>query len=86
MPAQQGGYFATELVSDTWIKGGVEVTQHFWRRLLADVVDAFAAAGFVVERIVEPQPSAAVVERFPVELAGVDGTPGFIVYRLRLTS
>jgi len=26
---QAGGYFDTELVSDTWNKGGVEVTQHF---------------------------------------------------------
>src|SRR5665213_331992 len=32
LPGQQGGYFDTELVSDTWTKAGVEVTQHFWSR------------------------------------------------------
>ena len=30
-PHQQGGYFDTELVSDTWRKADVEVKQHFWR-------------------------------------------------------
>lgn len=46
LPGQAGGYFDTELVSDTWNKGGVEVTQHFWRRPLAAVINAFADAGF----------------------------------------
>ncbi len=81
---QQGGYFTTELVADTWVKHGVEVTQRFWRRPLAAVVDQFAAAGFVVERVVEAQPSAAALARFPEELGAVAGAPSFIVYRLRL--
>ena len=29
LPGQQGGYFAPELLSDTWHKGGVEVSQQF---------------------------------------------------------
>jgi SAM-dependent methyltransferase len=44
---QRGGYFDTELVSDTWRKAGVEVTQHFWRRPLAAVFGAFADAGWI---------------------------------------
>ncbi|WP_081511655.1 class I SAM-dependent methyltransferase [Nocardia donostiensis] len=82
LPDQNGGYFATELVSDTWTKNGVEVTQHFWRRPLSAVVAAFADAGFVVDRIGEPQPSAEALERWPDELAAVAGVPMFIVYRL----
>ena len=82
LPSQQGGYFDTELVSDTWQKGTVEVTQHFWRRPLSDVFEAFAAAGFVIDRIAEPQPTPEALELFPVDLQAVDGTPGFIVYRL----
>jgi SAM-dependent methyltransferase len=85
MPGQRGGYFDTELVSDTWTKDGVTVTQHFWRRPLASVVDDFADAGFVVERLVEARPSDDAVQRFPDELAPVVGVPWFIVYRLRLT-
>jgi len=39
--------------------------QRFWRRPLSAVVDQFAEAGFVIERVLEPQPSAEALERFP---------------------
>ena len=84
LPSQRGGYFDTELLSDTWHKGGVEVTQQFWRRPMGAVFGAFADAGFVVDRIAEPQPSEEALRRFPDELAGVVGIPWFIAYRLRL--
>ena len=84
LPGQRGGYFDTELVSDTWRKADVEVSQQFWRRPLAATFDAFASAGFVVERIAEPQPSPEALELFPDELTAVVGVPCFIVYRLRL--
>jgi SAM-dependent methyltransferase len=83
-PHQQGGYFDTELVSDTWRKADVEVTQHFWRRPLAAALGAFADAGFMVDRIAEPQPSAEALRLFPDDLGTVAGVPRFIVYRLRL--
>lgn len=82
LPDQRGGYFATELVSDTWVKNGVEVTQHFWRRPLSAALAAFADAGFVVDRVGEPQPTAEALRRWPGELAAVAGVPMFIVYRL----
>jgi ubiquinone/menaquinone biosynthesis C-methylase UbiE len=82
LPGQVGGYFATELVADTWSKADVEVTQRFWRRPLASSINAFADAGFVVDRIAEPQPSAEALRLFPAELTGVVGVPMFIVYRL----
>ena len=81
-PGRRGGYFDTELVSDTWRKADVEVTQQFWRRPLAAVFAAFADAGFKVDRIAEPQPSAEALERFPDDLGPVAGVPMFIVYRL----
>lgn len=84
LPSQHGSYFDTELVSDTWQKAQVEVTQHFWRRPLSAATDAFADAGFAVERIAEPQPSDEALERFPDELGGLVGVPNFIVYRLRV--
>jgi SAM-dependent methyltransferase len=82
LPSQEGGYFDTELVAETWEKAAVEATQHFWRRPLTAVVEAFADAGFVIDRIGEPQPSPEALKRFPRDLQVVDGTPGFIVYRL----
>jgi ubiquinone/menaquinone biosynthesis C-methylase UbiE len=83
LPSQQGGYFDTELVSDTWTKVDVVVTQWYWRRPLSAVVGAFADCGFVIERVVEPQPSAEALTRFPDELAQIVGVPWFIVYLLR---
>jgi SAM-dependent methyltransferase len=84
LPTQRGGYFDTELVTDTWHKGDVEITQQFWRRPLSATLDAFADAGFAVDRVAEPQPSDEALRRFPEELGGVAGVPVFIVYRLRL--
>jgi SAM-dependent methyltransferase len=81
---QRGGYFDTELVSDTWRKADVAVTQQFWRRPLGAVFEAFADAGFVVDRIAEPQPSAELLRLFPDDLGIVVGVPFFVIYRLWL--
>lgn len=83
LEGQRGGYFDTELVSDTWRKADVEVTQAFWRRPLGATINAFANAGFVLDRVAEPQPSSESVRRFPDDLVQVVGVPNFIVYRLR---
>jgi SAM-dependent methyltransferase len=82
LPSQQGGYFDTELVTDTWSKADVEVSQRFWKRPLSAVSSAFADAGFVIDRIAEPQPSREALDRYPSELEGIAGVPVFIVYRL----
>lgn len=84
LPGQQGGYFDTELVSATWRKADVEVSQRFWKRPLSAVAGAFADAGFVIDRIAEPQPSQQALDRYPADLAGFAGVPVFIVYRLKL--
>jgi SAM-dependent methyltransferase len=81
---QRGGYFDTELIADTWRKADIEVTQQFWRRPLAAVLDAFADAGFMVDRVAEPEPSAETLRLFPDDLGAVVGVPVFIVYRLWL--
>jgi SAM-dependent methyltransferase len=84
LSSQKGGYFDTEMVSDTWTKANIVVTQWYWRRPLSAVMEAFANDGFVIERIVEAQPSAEALDRFPDDLTQVRGVPWFIVYRLRL--
>jgi SAM-dependent methyltransferase len=84
LPSQQGGYFDTELVTDTWRKADVEVSQRFWKRPLSAVANAFADAGFGIDRIAEPRPSPEALERYPAELADIADIPNFIVYRLKL--
>lgn len=86
LKSQQGGYFDTELVSDTWRKADIEVTQRFWRRPLGACIDAFAAARFMVDRVVEARPSEEALRRWPDELADPAVVPSFIVYRLRRTA
>jgi SAM-dependent methyltransferase len=86
LPGQRGGYFSTELVSATWRKADVEVAQQFWRRPLGAAFEAFAAAGFAVDGIAEPQPSAEALRLFPEDLGDLVGVPSFIVYRLWLRS
>jgi SAM-dependent methyltransferase len=83
---QRGGYFDTELVSETWRKADVEVSQEYWRRPLGAVFSAFADAGFAVDRISEPQPSAEALRRYPEELSRLVGVPIFVIYRLWLQS
>jgi hypothetical protein len=58
--------------------------EQLWRRPLAAVIDAFADAGFMVDRGPEPQPSAEALQLFPDDLGAVVGVPVFIVFRLWL--
>jgi ubiquinone/menaquinone biosynthesis C-methylase UbiE len=85
LPTQRGGYFDRELVSDTWTKADVTVTQRFWRRPLGDAVRSFAESGFVIDCVVEARPTEDAIVQFP-ELEAVAEIPSFIVYRLRRKS
>jgi ubiquinone/menaquinone biosynthesis C-methylase UbiE len=76
-------YFTTRLATEDWAKKGVTVTQSFWRRPLGETIDAFADAGFGVERIGEPQLDDAMRARFPEDAAKVEGRPTFIAYLAR---
>ncbi len=84
LAGQAGGYFDTTLVTDTWRKADVEVTQQFWRRPLAATINAFGDAGFAVDAITETRPDPQAVARWPNELGPLTDVPTFIVYRLRL--
>jgi ubiquinone/menaquinone biosynthesis C-methylase UbiE len=72
-------YFDTRLLSETWSKGGVEVTQHWWRRPLSVLADALADAGFVIERLGEPRPDDEARRRFPAEAATLGDGVSFLV-------
>lgn len=63
-----------------WTMMGVEFTN--FHRTLQTCMDGFLAAGFVLERIVEPTVSAEQVARYP-ELGDELRVPNFIVYWLR---
>jgi SAM-dependent methyltransferase len=74
-----GSYFTVEKIRERWRRGWQVA---YWRQPLAASSDEFAAAGFWIERIHEPRPSAAMHERYPEDAAWLADTPGFVVFSL----
>jgi SAM-dependent methyltransferase len=77
-------YFATKQVTDSWAKGTGRFEVTFWRRPLTAMCQAIASAGFVIERLVEPEPLAALVEHDPAAYDEICTKPRFLFFRLRL--
>jgi SAM-dependent methyltransferase len=76
---QGGSYFDVSLVEETWGRGW---HVRFWRMPLTDVAREFAEVGFVIERLVEPRPTAEMAVQFPEDYAKLEQEPGFIAFRL----
>jgi SAM-dependent methyltransferase len=76
-----GSYFTVERLEEVW-KGSWHV--RFWRMPLSVVCDEFRAAGFLIERLVEPQPvlEAAGSHSADPTFGELQTTPGFIAFRL----
>lgn len=76
-----GSYFAVEKKAEYW--ESLDVTFGSWRMPLTVLCDEFADAGFVIERLLEPQPTAEVEQVDPETYEQLTTAPGFIVFRLR---
>jgi SAM-dependent methyltransferase len=75
-----GSYFEVSTVTEVWSRGW-EITA--WRMPLSQLTEEFAAAGFVIERLVEPQPDPAMEAPHPDTFEKLSREPGFIIFRLR---
>ena len=75
-----GQYFATEPVEQVWGSLGAV---RFYRRPLSDITEALAAAGFVIERLVEPKPTDEYREASPNGYARLMRMPDFLLVRAR---
>ena len=75
-----GSYFQVSTVTETWGKGW-EVTA--WRMPLTQLAEEFSAAGFLIERLVEPSPDAAMADSHPDDFEKLSHEPGFIAFKLR---
>ncbi|MBF6216485.1 SAM-dependent methyltransferase, partial [Nocardia puris] len=75
-----GSYFDVAPVTETWSRGW-EITA--WRMPLTQLTEEFAAAGFVIERLIEPTPESAMLETHPDTSAKLSSEPGFLLFRLR---
>ncbi len=72
-------YFRTEVLEDTWKVGKV----WFYRRPLTAMSEALSTAGFVIERIVEPQPTEEFRRVHPEGYERLTKNPGFLIIRAR---
>ena len=78
-----GDYFATKQITEMWRKGSGEFEVTFWRRPLTEMTRSIAAAGFVIEQLVEPMPAPELRERSPRDYANLSTRPQFLFFRLR---
>ena len=75
-------YFAVKQVTDVWIKGGASFDVTFWRRPLTAMTSAISEAGFVIDQLVEPEPSAELAPRDPEGYEKIRTGPRFLFFRL----
>ena len=75
-----GSYFDVERIVDRWHDDQWRVA--YSRQPLDTTCDELAAAGFVIERLVEPRPSDAIRARDPGLFDRLSTRPDFIVFRL----
>jgi SAM-dependent methyltransferase len=76
-----GSYFAVAPVEES-LHPDRDWPVRAWRRPLTAVCEEFHAAGFVIERLVEPRPSPEMAERFPEHHARLERSPAFVAFRL----
>lgn len=76
-------YFAVKEVSETWTLGSEDFVVTFWRRPLTEITGAIAAAGFVIDRLVEPEPVPELRARDPEAYGWLRTAPNFLFFRLR---
>jgi ubiquinone/menaquinone biosynthesis C-methylase UbiE len=79
-------YFAVKHVTEIWRAGSGEYEVSFWRRPLTAMCDAIAAAGFVIERLTEPEPLPELADRDPEAYQAIRTKPRFLFFRLRPTT
>jgi SAM-dependent methyltransferase len=76
-----GNYFESRVISKTWQAGW---NVRYWLVPLETACEEFAAAGFLIERLLEPRPEPASAAVDPGRFAKVSREPhGFLAFRLR---
>jgi SAM-dependent methyltransferase len=76
-----GNYFNVEQVEVVWNGWGGHVKVPSYRRPLSAMLDPLLAAGFILERLVEPQPLPEFEKDDPDDYAKLLRQPGFICFR-----
>jgi SAM-dependent methyltransferase len=77
---RRSAYLATELVEENWAWLGAV---RFYQRPLSAITEPLSAAGFVIERLVEPVPVPAFRDADAEDYAKLTRTPSFVILRAR---
>ncbi len=77
-------YFEVKQVTDIWGKGGRPYEITFWCRPLTAMTEAISSAGFLIERLVEPEPTAELASVDPEVDHKLRTAPDFVFFKLRL--
>jgi len=74
-----GGYFDREQISETWQS---DWQLRYWKQPLEAWCAEFSAAGFLIERLVEPRPAESMASAYPDVYRQLMDSPGFIAFAL----
>jgi SAM-dependent methyltransferase len=74
-------YFEIELVEYTWRGFGKTVRVPSYRRPMSEVLNPLIKAGFILDQILEPLPTAEFKEKAPEDYIELTRTPGFMCVR-----
>ncbi|WLA53025.1 class I SAM-dependent methyltransferase [Bradyrhizobium elkanii] len=78
--AGRENYFETYNFTDTWQRGGKDMSMRFWHRPLHVMFDALKAARFQIDVVSEPQPDPRARSLFPEAYQSLKTEPRFIFF------
>ena len=76
-----GSYFSIERVDES-LRPSCDWPVSAWRRPLTVVSEEFRAAGWLIERLLEPHPAPEMAELYPEDFERLEHAPAFIMFRL----
>jgi 2-polyprenyl-3-methyl-5-hydroxy-6-metoxy-1,4-benzoquinol methylase len=74
-------YFQVERVEYTWRGFGKPVSVPSYRRPLSAVINPLLGAGFILDQVLEPLPTAEFKQQDPGDYEKLSSSPGFICVR-----
>ncbi len=77
----EDSYFSTQLLEEDWLPFGLTIPAY--RRPLGSMTAALWQAGFLIEQIVEPQPTEECKAAYPEHYAQLSRHPVFLCFRAR---
>jgi hypothetical protein len=76
---RHGSYFETRVVDERWSKGW---RMRYWLQPLEQTCAELHDAGFLIERLTEPRPTARAATIDPADFARLQSSPGFLALRV----